>query len=90
MKKPSDIKECREKAKQEQMMLDIIKQDEDAKMEEGKGDGNTVECQYCKQNIIIDFLMQHEESECLGKMFTCRVCKEQFPEQFMKEHNQVC
>ena len=62
------------------MMLDIIKKDEDAKMEEGKGDGNTVECQFCKQNIIIELLMQHEESECLGKMFTCRVCKEQFPE----------
>lgn len=46
--KPSDIKECREKAKEEQMLLDIIKKEEDAKMEEGKGgDGNTVECQYC-------------------------------------------
>lgn len=47
MGRPSDIKECREKAKEEQRMLDIIK-DEDAKMEESKGaGGNTVECQYC-------------------------------------------
>lgn len=45
--RPSDIKECREKAKEEQMMLDLIK-NEDAKMEENKGaGGNTVECQYC-------------------------------------------
>ena len=77
----SDIKECREKGKEEQMMLDLIK-NEDAKMEESKGgvDGNTVECQYCKQQIIIEFLMQHEDSECLAKLFTCRVCKDQFPE----------
>lgn len=83
------ISACREKAKEEQMLLDLAKDDIDMKNEESKG-SNTVECQYCNQKILIEFLIQHEESECLGKLFTCRVCNEQFPEQFMADHNRVC
>lgn len=50
-------------------------------VEEGKDSGLQIECEYCDQKILFDFMMQHIEFECTkaagggrSSQITCRNC----------------